>query len=206
MIVYVETNFVLEMAFVQEQHDDCEAILGLCEAGRVALVVPAFCFAEPYETLERRRRERRRLLDDLSRELNQLARTQLYEERTGAMDEVTSLLAKSAEEKKDRLDAVIHRLLALAETIPLDGETLRSASKCQRQYDLSPQDAIVYTSLISHVARLKPESSCFLTKNAKDFNNPDIVAALEAHHGKLLFNFEAGLGYVHSCLKAGGDA
>jgi hypothetical protein len=45
MNIYVETNFVLELAFVQEQHESCEQIIGLCEAGRTTLVLPAFCMS-----------------------------------------------------------------------------------------------------------------------------------------------------------------
>jgi hypothetical protein len=52
MNIYVETNFVLELAFVQEQVESCGAILGLCEAGRATLVLPAFCIAESYEALK----------------------------------------------------------------------------------------------------------------------------------------------------------
>ena len=42
MNVYVESNFVLELALAQEQFESCEGILSLCEAGNVRLVVPAY--------------------------------------------------------------------------------------------------------------------------------------------------------------------
>jgi hypothetical protein len=51
MNIYVETNFVLELAFVQEQHESCEQIIGLCEAGNATAVLPAFCISESYETI-----------------------------------------------------------------------------------------------------------------------------------------------------------
>ena len=35
MKVYVETNFVLELAFLQEQHSSCDKILSLCEENRI---------------------------------------------------------------------------------------------------------------------------------------------------------------------------
>jgi hypothetical protein len=41
MNVYAESNFVQELVFQQEQHDDCEKILGLAEGGLVHLVIPA---------------------------------------------------------------------------------------------------------------------------------------------------------------------
>jgi len=63
--VYVESNFVLELALRQEQSASCEKLLDLCEGGRVTLVVPAYSLAEPYETLIRRRSQRRQIKHDL---------------------------------------------------------------------------------------------------------------------------------------------
>ena len=51
MNVYVESNFVLELALLQEQSASGEAILRLGEEHRVHLVVPAYALVEPYETL-----------------------------------------------------------------------------------------------------------------------------------------------------------
>jgi hypothetical protein len=43
MNVYVESNFVLELALLQEEHETCENILALCERAEAKLVLPAFC-------------------------------------------------------------------------------------------------------------------------------------------------------------------
>ena len=51
MNVYVESNFVLELALLQEQFASCEKMLGLCRSGDIPLVIPAYSLAEPYETL-----------------------------------------------------------------------------------------------------------------------------------------------------------
>ncbi|WP_217429931.1 hypothetical protein [Rugamonas rubra] len=75
MIVYVESNFVLELAFMQEENAECEGILQLAEAGVVQLAMPAFSVGEPYETLVRRHRERRALANKLTDELKQLRRS-----------------------------------------------------------------------------------------------------------------------------------
>jgi len=56
--IYVETNFVLELAFEQEQCSSCNQILQLCEAGRANLVVPAYSLAEPHEKLSRQAKSR----------------------------------------------------------------------------------------------------------------------------------------------------
>ncbi|MDE0349567.1 MAG: hypothetical protein OXM56_07660 [Gammaproteobacteria bacterium] len=70
MKIYVESNFVLELALQQEQASSCEEILELCEGVDRELVVPAYSLAEPYETLIRRRKERERIQRDLYVELS----------------------------------------------------------------------------------------------------------------------------------------
>lgn len=54
MIVYVESNFVLELAFLQEEHESCEELLSLSKSGDIHLVLPTFSIGEPYETWVRR--------------------------------------------------------------------------------------------------------------------------------------------------------
>ena len=78
MNIYVETNFILELVFEQEQLTSCEQILALCEAGRSRLIIPAYCLAEPHEKLTRQAGSRRELQRNLETELRQLARTASY--------------------------------------------------------------------------------------------------------------------------------
>lgn len=47
MIVYVETNFILELAFQQEQHQAVNSILELAERGKIELVYPGFSIRNP---------------------------------------------------------------------------------------------------------------------------------------------------------------
>ena len=54
MIVYVESNFVLELAFRQEDCESSDNILQLAEAGKIELMLPAYFLGEPYERLVRR--------------------------------------------------------------------------------------------------------------------------------------------------------
>ena len=88
MNVYVESNFVLELALLQEQHASCEEMVRLGEAGRIQLIIPVYSLAEPYETLTSRHRQRKRMKAELDTELRQLARTTTYTpaQRLSAVD------------------------------------------------------------------------------------------------------------------------
>jgi hypothetical protein len=100
--IYVETNFVLELVFAQEQHASCEQILALCESGQSRLIMPAYCLAEPHEKLTRQAGSRRELQRNLEMELRQLARTASYTVRINSIQDIASLLVRSNEEEKQR--------------------------------------------------------------------------------------------------------
>ncbi len=200
MNVYVESNFVLEMALRQRQHAECEGIARLAAERRIGLAIPAFCLVEPYYTLVGRHRDRTELQVRLSKELQQLARTELFRERASAAEDVLALLARSQEDEIRRLQETADRVLDHADLLPLDADTLLVAMGCQVALNLSPPDAIVYASVLRDLQAKRPESACFLTRDADDFNTPDIETLLAGYGCKLLFNFGDGLGYIKSRL------
>lgn len=155
MNVYVESNFVLELALLQEQSRSCEEILGLCETRGVQLVVPAYSLAEPYETLTRRQKKRKRLKQEIDAELGQIARTATYAERLDGFRDVTELLMNIDDEESKRLEEVCSRLTKTAEVIPLDASVLSASTQYQRIHDFAPQDALVYSAVLSHLERAR---------------------------------------------------
>ncbi|MEA2601074.1 MAG: hypothetical protein QOF89_2066 [Acidobacteriota bacterium] len=201
MNAYVESNFVLELALVQEQHASCERILTLCEAGAIGVVVPAYSIVEPYETLLRRHLDRKRLKDALDRELQQLSRTSNYAQRLGGFEASTALLLDSAAEEIQRLEDVRSRLVACATVIALEASILSMAAQHQARHGLSAKDAIVYASVLSHLNAESGPQSCFMTRDA-DFGDPDIVDELKAHRCKLIPRFDAGFSFLSASLRA----
>lgn len=196
MNVYVESNFVLQLALLQEYHASCEAVVQLCEAGKARLVIPAFSLIEPYGTLDRHRAQRVRIKGDLDTELRQLARTSSFRERLADFESLTSLLIDSADEESGRLESVRARLLRAADVVPIDAELLATASQQRDTYAFEPHDAIVYASVLLHLGRSGGVASCFLNADAKDFDDPNLVAELAGHHCKLIFRFDDGLRYL----------
>lgn len=195
MRVYVESNFVIERALLQEQWRSCERILELCESGGIRLVVPAYCLTEPYETLTRRHRRRRNIKQDIDNEFGQIARTETHADRLDGFRNVTDLLIKSAEEEDKRLNDICRRLLEKAEVVPLDARILAMSAECRRRHDFSPQDSIVYASVLSHLEEIPGERSCFLNRD-KGFDDQDVVEELGAYRCDLLPGFDAGYRFI----------
>jgi predicted nucleic acid-binding protein len=202
MNVYVETNFVLELVFQQEQGNSCEQILDLCEAGSARLIIPAYCLAEPYEKLIRQARSRRELQQNLEAELRQLARSSSYQTRVTSIQDIASLLIQSNEEEVQRFLQFRDRFIGIAEIVPLDANILKVASSYEVPYGLRPQDAIVYTSVISHLQRNTPSVGCFLNRNSKDFDNPDIVDELATFNCTMIPRFDHGLGFIQARVQS----
>jgi predicted nucleic acid-binding protein len=198
--IYVETNFVLELVFEQEQHTSCEQILAICESAQSRLIIPAYCLAEPHEKLTRQAGSRRELQRNLETELRQLARTASYTTRINSIQDIASLLVRSNEEEKQRFIRYRDRLLSIAERIPLTIDVLREAATHESPYDLAPQDALVYASVIAHLRQHKPLVSCFLNRNSKDFDNPDIVDELDKNHCKIIPRFDHGDDFIQARL------
>ena len=196
MNIYVETNFVLELALDQEQRESCEQILSLCEEGEAQLVIPAYSLAEPYETLTRRHVKRKQMKTDLDQEVRQLTRTALYMRRLSDLQSVTTLLIDSANDEAKRLDDTRSRLLKISEIIPLTAQILGEATRGQKVYDLSPQDALVYASVLQHRRQDISAQGCFLNRNSRDFDNPDIVEELNKYNCKLLPRFDTGYQFI----------
>jgi len=67
----------------------------------------------------------------------------------------------------------------------------------RRRHGLSPQDAIVYASVVSDLAS-GTGRGCFLNRNTKDFDDPDIAQELWALGCKLLPRFDQGLDYMRA--------
>src|SRR5262245_59369800 len=119
MIVYAESNFTLELAFLRSQSDSCEALAKLAESGDIQLAIPAFCGSEPYESMVRRCKERQIIHDQLAKEISELSRSSPYRDITKTARPVTAILSQSAREEKSRLDDTLLRLTKIARMIPL---------------------------------------------------------------------------------------
>ena len=199
MNIYVESNFVLELAWMQEEYESCEKILTLCEAKKATLILPAYSIGETYETLGRHQKRRARLNNELTTEIKQLQRSNLHKDKIESY-QMISFLLKSDEEENESLLENHNRLLAIAEILPMEKDVLMSATKAPAKLK-SPQDSIVYASVLKHLRLHKSEESCFLNKNSKDFNDPDIDEELANNKCKLLFSFRKGYDYISTIIK-----
>ena len=87
----------------------------------------------------------------------------------------------------------------MAELVPLTASVIAEALHHQQQ-GFSPQDAVVYASVLQHAADDVEEEKVFLNRNSKDFDDPDVEDRLEELGCKILFQFDTGYKYIRHRL------
>jgi PIN domain len=203
MNIYVESNFILEMALRQEQNQICKQIVSICKTDKAQLVIPAYCVVEPYPTIRSFANKRQSIINGgVKTELKQLSRSEAYRDDANTLlQNLTSILIQSIEKEKRILRQTIDEILSIAEVIPLEKSILAAALELESSFNLSPQDSIVYASVINHLSTTEADQKCFLNRNSRDFDTPDIVEALDNYGCKMLFSFNNGYNYIQSQLQ-----
>ena len=202
MIVYVETNFVLEIAREQEQAEAAHKILMLAEKGKIELAFPSFTLSEPFSTIIRQRKDRKELLRSLQNTLVQLRRSETHKNTTDALEPVLGLLNVAIERDLDLLHSTIERMLETGRSLETDISNFRQAVDYQKRLDLSPQDSIIYSAIIADLAqRPVDESKRFLSRDNEAFaTNLSIKAVLRKCNCRYIGNFIDGLASIEYAL------
>lgn len=103
MIVYVETNFVLEIILAQEQHIAAETILAMAEMQKLELAFPSFIISEVYSTIVRRQKEREELLKSFQKTLEQIKRSEHFKDTALSMEPLLDRLLEKEIPQNDFL-------------------------------------------------------------------------------------------------------
>lgn len=197
MIVYVETNFLLENAYLQERCESCQSILELARLHRITLAIPAISAAEARATWHRRASKRRDFHTELQRHIREISRSEPFRGLRDQSREVVAALIAGGEESRQRLESAIATFEAEATIIPLTGAILMAARRHELGYSLTPEDAVVLASVRSH-AEKAPGPKVFVSQDAKGFAHPTIYDELSAVECKVLVNFADALSYIRT--------
>jgi hypothetical protein len=105
-------------------------------------------------------------------------------------------LIDTARQDRSRLETAVETLASVGTVTATPPATLAKAYEVEQRLGLSPQDAVVYTSVVEHIQSESSPEKVFVTQNRRDFL---VVADELASHGcKLVFTFDAAEGYVRS--------
>ncbi len=202
MIVYVESNFVLEIALEQEQYSSTEAILKLAEGNKIELAFPHFALSEPFATVMNRDKERAVLHQSLTVTLRQLQRSEPHKQTVHDLQPLLVILKDAVDEEFKNLHSTISRLLKIGKSIELDESSLGQALNYQKKFGLKPQDSIIYSTVIADIQRKPPaEIKCFLSRDREAFgDDPGIKSELASYNCRYIGSFAQGLSFIQHAL------
>ncbi len=205
MIVYIESNFVLEIALEQEQSSAASSILSLAESRQIELAYPSFILSEPFESIVRARRERNTLQKSLVNVLNNLKRSKPHKQIMLNLEPTMDVLENAHVRQIEILHATFAQLMDIGRCIHIDGSNFREALSYQYSSGLSPQDSIIYTTIIADLKKQpEQEAKCFLSRDRKAFgdaSDPSIKIELGKYNCRYIASFTQGLDFLYSSLK-----
>jgi predicted nucleic acid-binding protein len=201
MNIYCETNFFLEIVFSQEQSKYCEKIISLGEKKKIKIIIPAYSFAEALYKLEAQRKKRESFQRELNSQISQLAQTSQYNSQITNFRTLDTFLTQNIEEEKKRFEKCRKSLTKIAEIIAFDALTIEKAKPTATKYDLTLQDAIIFSSILNHLRQNNVSQNCFLNRNSKDFSQPSIVKRLKTLNCKFFADFEKAYNFIDSQIK-----
>lgn len=117
MIVYVESNFILELVLGQEESTYADQILELAEAKRIHLTFPCFSIMEPFWTIQGRGKQRKSIQQSLNQELVQLQRSVYNQELVSLFQPLTKTIVDVEIKEMDMLEKTLGRLLQVGLSI-----------------------------------------------------------------------------------------
>jgi hypothetical protein len=88
-----------------------------------------------------------------------------------------------------------------AEVVPMDSDVLNQARGIQVALGMSMQDSIVLATVVAHLVMSKPTESCFLNRNTKDFDDPNVRDILEESGCRFFGGFDDALKYIEANLR-----
>jgi predicted nucleic acid-binding protein len=196
LIVYVETNFVLELAYLRPTSDNCQRLLELARDHRIDIVVSSFALIEARLAWQRNAKRRNRLHAAVRAELGELSRSRPLVDIPIQSQAFVAALIDTAHQDRGRLEIAIETLAGIGIVTVAPAPTLARAYEIEQRLGLSPQDALVYASVIEHVQSADSPDKLFVTQNRRDFLV--VEDDLANYDCKLLFTFDAAEGYVRS--------
>ncbi len=203
MIVYFETNLVLELVFGQEQTQQIHEILELARHKVIELVFPVFALIEPSWRITEHNLEADRLKTSLSAELKKhqkwFHRSRTPQNLNDFYNSVSTEMAKITRREADLFEATTLDLLDLGRCLEINGPIYRQAVTAIKVLDLSLFEALIYASIIADLQQQDPDiPKCFMSKDGNAFANPDIKAELRKYNCVWTNDFNNGLKFIES--------
>ena len=195
MRLYVETNFLLSLAFRQEQARECGLLLRASREGRIDLRIPTVCFPEAVRAVNHRVRSRRRLRNVLADEVAELhrgGRPVTARLQRDAMD-VADRINRLTQQDRKRVIRLRRNLLTENGILPLDAPSAAEAALLESTLRLEPFDAAILAAILLDLRR-DPAAGAVFVSTDDHLRAPEVREQLRVHACTVVGDFRSAVG------------
>lgn len=199
MHVFLETNFVLELALRQQEYSYCERIRqqAISTSPRYTLYIPQYALSEAFQRLRPLKNDRAEYEQYMLTQVEQHLRED--DSDADAMDAfkrtLATLLAERTRTQTQRLYALVAELMQEAPGPALTSDSVIEAQILAERHGLQVQDALIYACVLAKMRELPPETpKLFISRNKKDFSKPAILEELSQLNSEYIATFQSAAG------------
>lgn len=122
MNVYVETNFIIELALKRNEYPSCESILNSAISNRISLLIPSLALVESFSAIYRRTTSSNEVRASLQKQRSEARRSGLQsnKELEKQIENFDSILANVSMEEDESIQKVFSRVGKVAEIIEME--------------------------------------------------------------------------------------
>lgn len=193
MTVYVESNFILEIALGQREAATAASILQAAARQEFVLAIPSNALFEPFSTVNRRLERRNRPQKELAEIIGDLKRSEPHRDDVDALERALDLFLAIEERERERLNQTVQLVLDTATVIAIDARTYGEALDCATAFGFNKmQDALVFAAVRRDLnGRFRQGLDVFVTKDKSDFSFPTVKDVLDGLDCKIVYSFGA---------------
>lgn len=192
MDLLLETNFLLELVYGQEQATACEAILQAAEQGKLTIHLPSFCLAEQLYQFLGESNKRSEVQSSVQRALIQAARETANKGDLLRLErELSTVLEVRSQEQQARLLELSQRVAQVIEPIELGPAVWQRVTQLADGGALTLPDCVVCASVLERARELGPDKQkLFVTRDKKGFHQPAVRQMFQDVNCQVILNFE----------------
>jgi len=204
VIVYAETNFILELTLGQEQCTSCRQLVNWAKSRQLDLRLPAYAFYESRAAILLKQDVRSKLKAAMDTQVEELGRTAPFAEFVDAFDPGRVALSKITIGEAALLDEITADLEACTSSIPfdltaaLDVNVFRELNVIKGEADL-----IVFSSVAADLEKRMIAGdvapSIFVTRNSRDFGR-NAKGVFRKYACDLFTSYDSAVGRLRTIL------
>jgi hypothetical protein len=207
MIVYVESNFILELVLEQEEAQAVNEIVTMAESSQLELVFPIFALIESFNRIISNGEERKKLYNDqLNKQFGQLQRSELHKSFAPTFQSISNELLNIKNIEMRAIEAAMPRLIKVARSLDITSSIFEQAVQKYQKNIFKLGDALIYAAIINDLQlQSHNEPKYFLSRDIKAFGKEnayqgDIKMELQGYNCDYIPKFEDGLKRIQSKL------